>query len=107
MGLVTPSQITCPVCGTRYTAQVHQSVDAQKEPGLKQLLVQERLNVSTCPQCGNQVMVSVPVLYHDAEKSTFAVFIPMGAVRSEAHQQQLVGALTNRFMSELPPEERR
>lgn len=107
MGLVTPSQITCPVCGTRYTAQVHQSVDAQKEPGLRQLLVQERLNVSTCPQCGNQVMVSVPVLYHDAEKSTFAVFIPMGAVRSEAHQQQLVGALTNRFMSELPPEERR
>ncbi|NPV09620.1 MAG: hypothetical protein HPY83_16880 [Anaerolineae bacterium] len=107
MGLLTPTQITCPVCGHRYTRQVHQSVDAQSEPHLKQLLVQERLNITTCPQCQNQIMLAVPVLYHDASKPMFAVFMPMGAARSDVHQQQMVGALTNRFMSDLPPEERK
>lgn len=107
MGLVTPMTVTCPACGHRFTQEVHQSVDAQKEPALKEALIQERLNVGTCPQCRNQVVLNTPVLYHDADRSLLALYMPMEMSRSNAQQQQLVGSLTNRFMAGLQPEERR
>ncbi|NLT41336.1 MAG: hypothetical protein GXX93_01555 [Anaerolineae bacterium] len=107
MGLVTPMAVACPACGHRFNQQVHQSVDAEKEPALKQALIQERLNSGTCPQCRNQVVLNSPVLYHDAGRSLLALYIPLGMGRTDAEQQQLVGSLTNRFMSSLEPEERR
>lgn len=107
MGLVTLTTVACPACGHRLTQQVHQSVDAQKEPALKEMLVQERLNAATCPQCHNQFVLNAPVLYHDADRSVFALYMPLGVARSDAEQQQLVGSMTNRFMAGLQPEERR
>ncbi len=107
MGLVTPLTVACPACGHRFTQEVHQSVDAQKEPALKELLVQERLNATACPQCRSQVVLSAPILYHDASRSVFALFMPMGIAQSDVQQQQLVGSMTNRFMASLQPEERR
>jgi len=107
MSLETPMAVTCPACGHRFTVQVHQAVDAQREPQLKELLLQERLNLAACPNCHNPMMLNTPVLYHDAARSVFAVYMPMGVGRSDTEQQQLIGSLTSRFMSSLPPEERK
>ncbi len=107
MSLASTTQVACPACGNRYAFQAHQAIDAVKEPHLKDLLLQGRFNVSSCPQCRNQGVVSLPFIYHDPDKSQFFMFMPMDVGRANVQQQQLVGALSNRFMSDLPPEERR
>ena len=46
------TQLTCPQCGTPYSAEVHQVVDSKRTPELKQQLLNGQLNVAVCPQCG-------------------------------------------------------
>ncbi len=46
------TQITCPNCGTPYSAEVHQIIDVGRQPELKQMLLSGQLNVAVCPSCG-------------------------------------------------------
>ena len=71
MALPTVTQVKCAACGRQYTQQVHQAIDAKKEPQLKSMLLQGRLNLTACPQCGTQGPLSMPMLYHDPDKSLF------------------------------------
>ena len=107
MSLTITRPVRCPACGHQYAQGVHRAIDAAKEPRLKDMLLQGSFNLSVCPQCGNQGLVTTPFLYHDAEKSLFFVFLPMNLGVSDAEQQRMVGGLTNEFMSGLEPEERR
>ena len=107
MSLVTLTQVKCSACGRQYQQQMHQVIDAGKEPQLKGLLLTGRFNLTRCPQCGSQGLLSKPFLYHDAEKSLFMILQPMD-LRSGAstNQQQVIGALSTQFMASLKPEER-
>lgn len=108
MSLITVTQVKCSACGRQYQQQVHQAIDAGKEPQLKNMLLSGRFNVSACPQCGNQGILSLPFLYHDADKSLFLVLQPMDLRGGPmSNQQQVIGALSSQFMASLKPEERR
>lgn len=107
MALESTAPVSCPACGHRFNAHIVQAIDAQKDPQLKAALLGERLNMAQCPSCHNIVSISVPMIYHDAERQLFAMLMPMGMARSNADQQQVVGSLSQRFMNSLPPEERR
>ncbi|MGQ9552742.1 MAG: CpXC domain-containing protein [Anaerolineae bacterium] len=107
MSSVTVAQVRCPACGRQYAVQTHQSIDAAKEPQLKEMLLQGRFNLAVCPQCGSRAAINSPFIYHDPDKSLFLLFQPMDLRANNMQQQQMVGALQSRFISSLPPEQRR
>ena len=59
--------VTCPNCQAQFTAPIHSIIDGQ-DPALKAALLQGRLNVAQCPQCGFSDILNSPVLYYDPEK---------------------------------------
>ena len=101
------TQITCPQCGTPYTAEVHQFVDSKQTPELKQQLLNGQLNMAICPNCGYGGQMSTILLFHDAEYEKFIVHVPQQMNLDEIQRETMIGQLTRQAMDSLPPEERR
>ncbi len=101
------TQLTCPQCGTPYSAEVHQVVDSQRTPQLKQQLLNGQLNVAICPNCGAGGQMATIMLFHDAEYETFMVHVPQELNLNTMQREQMIGQLTKQVMDEMPPEDRR
>ncbi len=101
------TQITCPNCGTPYTAEVHQVVDAKRTPELKQRLLDGSLNVAVCPNCQAGGPLSSILLYHDPDHELFMIHVPHELNLNQVQREQTIGKLTQDVMNNLPPEERR
>ncbi|WP_420627493.1 CpXC domain-containing protein [Candidatus Leptofilum sp.] len=101
------TQLTCPQCGTPYTAEVHQVVDSKRTPHLKQQLLNGQLNVAVCPQCGAGGQMATLMLFHDADHEMFMVHVPAELNLNQMQREQMIGQLTKQVMDEMPPEERR
>src|SRR5690606_26185562 len=101
------TQITCPNCGTPYTAEVHQLVDARRTPDLKQRLLEGSLNMAVCPNCGAGGQLTTIMVYHDPEHELFMVYVPHEMQLNQVQREQAIGRLTQRVIDNLPAEERR
>ena len=99
--------VPCPLCGRRFAAQVQSIIDVGQDPEAKSRLLRGQINVATCPQCGNAGMLNVPFVYHDPGKELLLCFLPPELDLKGNDQHKLVGDLTNRLISSLPPEERK
>jgi hypothetical protein len=82
-------------------------IDAGQDPEAKSIFLSGQSNVAVCPQCGHGGMLSVPQVYHDPEKELLLTFVPPELNLSESEQQKIIGDLTNRILSALPPEQRK
>ena len=101
------TQLTCPQCGTPYSAEVHQVVDSRRTPELKQRLLNGTLNVAVCPSCGAGGQMATLLLFHDPEYETFMVHVPQELNLDHMQREQVIGQLTKQVMDDTPPEERR
>ncbi|MCB9006771.1 MAG: CpXC domain-containing protein [Ardenticatenaceae bacterium] len=101
------TQLTCPQCGTPYSAEVHQVVDSKHTPHLKQQLLNGQLNMAVCPNCGAGGQMATILLFHDADYETFMVHVPQELNLNTMQREQMIGQLTKQVMEDLPPEERR
>lgn len=99
--------VTCSLCGRRFAAQVWNIIDTGKDPEAKTKLLRGKINVATCPQCGNAGTLNVPFIYHDPDKELLLCFLPPELNLRGDDQHKLVGDLTNRVISSLPPEKRK
>lgn len=97
------TQIACPRCQTRFAADVHQLIDAQRTPQLKQMLLSGGLNVAVCPKCGTSTQLAAPMLYHDADHQLLMVYVPMELHLPIKEQEKLVGEMTQAIVKEIPP----
>jgi hypothetical protein len=101
------TQLTCPQCGTPYSAEVHQIVDSKRTPELKQQLLNGRLNVAICPSCGAGGQMATLLLFHDPDHEMFMIHLPQELNVDQAQREQMIGQLTKQAMDETPLEERR
>lgn len=101
------TQITCPNCGTPYTAEIHQIVDARRTPELKRRLLEGSLNVAVCPNCQAGGQLSSIMAFHDPDHELFMMFVPQELHLNEMQREQMIGRLTQDVMKSVPPEERR
>lgn len=101
------TQLTCPQCGTPYSAEVHQIVDSKHTPQLKQQLLSGQLNVAVCPNCGAGGQMATMMAFHDADYEMFMVYVPQELNLNQVQREQMIGQLTKQVMDDLPPEERR
>lgn len=99
--------VTCPNCKTRFRAPVLSIIDVGQFPQARALLLSGQLNVAVCPQCGSAGMLNAPLVYHDPDKELLLTFVPPELGMSEIEQQRMVGDLTNRVISALPPDKRK
>lgn len=101
---VTP--VTCPNCGSQFTAPIQSIVDGQ-DLAQKSAFLQGRLNTVQCPQCGFVTTPNAPILYYDLEKEIAFVFSPGGLQMGSEEQEKMIGSLTNTLVNSLPAEERK
>ncbi len=101
------TQITCPNCGTPYTAELHQIIDAQRMPHLKQQLLQGQLNLAVCPRCGAGGQITTLLAYHDLEHELFMIYVPQELNVNEGEREEAIGKITREITDSLPPEQRK
>jgi hypothetical protein len=82
-------------------------IDVDRNPQLKSLLLQGRLNVGICPQCGTGGMLSAPLVYHDSSKDLLFCLVPQELGLTEHDRQRTIGQLSNAIINGLPAEKRR
>lgn len=101
------TQIRCPQCGTPFMAEIHQLIDSQRQPQLKQLLLSGQINVAVCPSCQAMTQLASPLVFHDAKHEMFLIHMPQELNLNTRQREEMVGRLTRGLMDSLPPEQRR
>ncbi|MEJ2747678.1 MAG: CpXC domain-containing protein [Anaerolineae bacterium] len=101
------TQVTCPNCHTPYTAEIHQVIDSDETPQLKQQLLAGQLNIAVCPNCGAGGQMMTPMLFHDAEHEMFVIFMPQELNMGQVEREQFIGQMARQVMDGMPPEKRR
>ena len=98
--------VSCPSCKAQFTAPIQSIIDGQ-DPAQKSALLQGRLNVVQCPQCGFADMLNAPIFYYDTEKELALVLAPNELSLAGADQEKAIGNLTNSLINSLPAEQRK
>jgi hypothetical protein len=99
------AELTCPACGSDFTAAVWLILDAQEQSAAVDELRRGSLNSVTCPHCGSSGPAGAPLLFHDAQARRVIFASAPGAAEHEVRDQArnlhalLVGA--------IPEEQRR
>jgi hypothetical protein len=101
------TQISCPNCGVPYAADIHQVIDAARQPQLKEMLLSGQLNVAVCPNCGAGGRIATPLLYHDPNHDLFMVHVPQEMNLDQMRREELIGRLAQQVISQTPMEKRR
>ena len=101
------TQITCPNCGVPYVADIHQVIDAARQPQLKEMLLSGQLNVAVCPNCGAGGRIATPLLYHDPDHDLFMVHVPQELNLDQVRREELIGRMVQQVVNQTPMEKRR
>ncbi len=101
------TQISCPNCGTPYVADIHQIIDAARQPQLKEMLLSGQLNVAVCPNCGAGGRIATPLLYHDPDHDLFMVHVPQEMNLDQVRREELIGRMVQQVINQTPMEKRR
>jgi hypothetical protein len=101
------TRINCPNCGKPFSAEVNQLFDVGHDPEAKQILLSGMVNVATCPSCGYQGPLSVPMVYHDPDKELLLTYIPPEVNLPRPEQERLIGSLIQQILNKLPQEKRK
>ena len=101
--------VTCGSCGQQFEVEVWFIVDAAERPDLREEVLEERLNVVSCPQCHEEGMIDVPVLYHDPEREFLFFALPSREmeVTGEEELRELVATLLSILLNSIPEGERK
>lgn len=101
------NQINCPRCQRPFQAEIHQIIDAARQPELKYALLNGQINMFVCPNCGLSGQMASPLLYHDPEHDMFIVHVPMELNLPHTEQQRLIGQMVQQVMDATPAGQRR
>ncbi|MBN1285261.1 MAG: CpXC domain-containing protein [Anaerolineae bacterium] len=99
--------MTCPNCSQPFSAILEQVIDVGSNPQAKLRLLNNELNVLTCPHCGFQFAAHAPLIYHDGSKELLVTHVPMELSLSQPEQERIIGQLQQALINSLPPEQRR
>lgn len=107
MSLLNQKMLSCSNCGVPFQAEVDQLLDAGEDPNAKSRLISGRVNVVTCPNCGFEMQVASPLMYHDPAHELLLVHVPMELGMSQDQQEQFIGQLLRKLTESLPQDQRK
>jgi len=77
-------------------------VDGGEQPELKAALLTGQLNIAVCPRCGMASMLSAPLIYHDAGKQLFLVYVPQELNSQPQEIDRFIGDASAFLLRALP-----
>lgn len=84
MSMEHPIEITCPECGTKGSAMIHDSINVTLDPENKAKVLDQSLFLFRCEKCKAEVHLEYRTLYHDMrEKYMIMVASDPDAARKE------------------------
>src|SRR5574341_761725 len=96
------TNITCPNCGSPFGAILEQILDVRRDPTVKDRLLAGRVNLIVCPHCGYRGVVGTPLMYHDADRQTAIVYVPVELGLDQTASEKLIGEMARAVMQTLP-----
>jgi len=84
MSFNTTQEIKCPKCGQLHTVTVWNSVSVKTEPDLKQDILERKINIFTCADCGQMALMPSHLLYSDADNKLMIYFAPCNTPEEKA-----------------------
>jgi hypothetical protein len=81
MSIWTNQEIACEACGARFRGRVVSGLNLTRNPDVRQAILDEKLHVFECPQCGARVLLDRTFLYTDLERRHFLGVFPRGRER--------------------------
>ena len=100
-------QTSCPNCQAPIVAELHQVIDVDKDPQLKELLLAGGLNFAQCQVCGFQGQLPVPIVYHDAKNELLFTFSPPDIDKTLEEKEAALAPLLKKIIDNLDPNERK
>ena len=83
------SLLNCPRCGAAFEVEAVAAINTERDPELKERLLNGELFIRECPHCGARTLAKFPLLYHDpAEK--LMIWLSDGSADTEARMQAAV-----------------
>lgn len=76
MSLNTGQSVKCPKCGQLSKTTVWSSITVKDSPDLKRDLLEGRINIFRCPNCGERGLMPQPLLYNDEDGRLLIAFSP-------------------------------
>ena len=76
MSFRMPEKLTCPYCNKTSTVDVYQTVNVTIDPELREKVFNKELFTFTCPLCGKQAILDMPLLYNDMDKQFLIQMCP-------------------------------
>lgn len=76
--------IACPQCGHEQEVLLFDAINADREPELRDALMENRLNAVDCAACDFAFRVDKPLLYHDPGRRLMIYWIPTA---DDQHEQ--------------------
>lgn len=68
--------IHCPKCRHGWDVALHESINVQAEPELREKLIRNEINAVTCPGCSFAFRVDKPLLYSDPARKLMVYWFP-------------------------------
>lgn len=72
-----PINLACPSCGARTKLDYYQSANVIKDPHLKDLIINFKINIVTCESCDQNVFIDDFFVYNDPESGLFVTKFPL------------------------------
>ncbi len=69
-------EIKCPKCRTIQKVALHQCIDAESHPELKELLLTNRINIIDCVGCEHIFRIDSPMIYRDDPRKIAVLCLP-------------------------------
>lgn len=72
----TSQTVKCPKCEAMHPVTVWTTIDAKQDPDLKQDILSRKINIFSCPDCGQMALMPSPLFYKDEDKKLILYFSP-------------------------------
>jgi hypothetical protein len=70
--------VICPYCKNRQKVSAWDSINVTLNPELRESLLNAELNLFECDGCGQDALLTIPLLYHDMKRQFCVQFFPFG-----------------------------
>ncbi len=101
------TQTYCPRCRQPIVADIEQLFDVSADPQAKNRFLTGSFNAARCNSCGYEGPLSMPLVYHDADKELLLTYFPPELGLPVNEQERLVGPMITQVVNRLPNEKRK
>lgn len=102
MSIINRNEFDCPRCSHHLTITVHDSVNVDINPELKELVLAGNLNSTVCPECGKRIVINQEFMYHDMSNKLVIFYVTdhsgPGAMEASAEMFSVFDRYTLRYV---------